>query len=233
MSPFLTGLLLGMTVFSALSLQWAKAELAATQARNTARDQAQAKELGQALEFAILTEDASSYTEGYDLTRARAFSAASTRTRAGNEVQVVARESENSENTGSFGMGGTQVALNASDDQFARASASRTASAEELQRSRSNAEELIFANVRAARERQVITSTRRMEALAEQLYAAYAAQMRFPDANSFTMLAGKLLLRDAWGQDFAYTTSEDGQTASLNFTTPWGFTQAMRLDLQE
>lgn len=234
MSPFLTGLLLGMTMFSALSMQWAKQELAALQERNAVRDAAQAKELGQALEFAVLTEDESSYTEGYNLERTRQFSGASVRTRGGNEVQLTARDTENDEaNQGAFGTGGTQVAITASDDRFTRAAASRTASAEELQRTRSNAEDLVFANVRAARERQVITSTRRMEALAEQLYAYYGAELRFPDLNSYTSYAGKLGLRDAWGREFDYNPTNDGQGGSLSFTTPWGFTQALKLSLKD
>jgi hypothetical protein len=233
MSPFLTGLLLGMTVFSALSMQWAKQELASLQQRNAARDAAQAKELAGAMEFAILTEDAESYAENPTLERARTFSAATTQTRGGNQVLVTTRSSEDTDKKGAFGMGTAQVALTASDDRFTRAAATRTASAEELQRTRTNAEELIFANVRAARERQVITSTRRMEALAEQLYAYYGAELRFPDLNTYTTYAGKLGLRDAWGREFDYDPTTDGQGGSLSFTTPWGFKQALKLSLKD
>jgi hypothetical protein len=235
MSPFMTGLLLGMTVFSALSLQWAKAELVAMQERKTQQDRAQAQELASAMEFAVLTEDASGYSDEYNLQRARAFSSAGGRTRGGNEVLAAARsdEADESGSNSAFGMENTQVAFTASDDRFARAAAGRAGDAATLQQEVGAKGPTVLANVRAARERQVLTSSKRMDAMADQMFAYYAAKMRFPDEASYTNLESRLNLKDAWGQRFEYEPAPDGQSATLRFTTPWDYTRERPLSLKE
>jgi hypothetical protein len=233
MSPFMTGLLLGMTVFSALSLQWAKAELAELQARKAQQDRAQAQELANALEFAVLTEDASGYSDDYALQRARAFANVGSQTRGGNTVLATTRADEPDETApGVFGVGKTQVALTAGDDRFARAAAGRAESAAALQQQVGQGGPTVLANLQAVRERQVLTSTKRMDALAEQVFAYYAATMRFPDEAAFATLQGRLNLRDAWGQRFGYSVTPDGQSATLSFTTPWDYTRELPLSLK-
>ncbi|PZP39723.1 MAG: hypothetical protein DI585_03115, partial [Pseudomonas fluorescens] len=88
-----------------------------------------------------------------------------------------------------------------------------------------------------ARDRQVRTSNERMEVLAEQLYAFYAGKYRFPNESEFTTLSGKLDLHDAWGNAFTYKQvgkgKEEGQKATLSFTTPWNYTQTLNLALKD
>jgi hypothetical protein len=234
MSPFMSGLLIGMTIFSALSLQWAKSELIATQQRQAEQARAQAEDLAGAMEFAVLTENANAglqaYDENYNLARARQFSNAVGTTRGGNEVLVTTRTAE--EDT-TFGAPKTQVALTATDDTLQRAEINRVGSAEDLNRAIGNKTPSALFDAGGVRQRQVLTSNQRMEVMAEQLYAYYATQLTFPSASEWTTMEGKLGIRDAWGKSFVYALFPDGQSAELSFTTPWGFTQKLAVSLQE
>lgn len=222
--------MLGMTMFSALTMQWAQQELATQQDRNARADQQQARELAAALEFSILTEDTASYDDTYTLERAEHFAGTAGRTRGGNTVQVTARTDDTEQQT--LGRGNTQVALTASDNMFTRNAAGQAESAAAMQ-ARGEGQGTVLANIGGARGRQVLTSLKRMEAMAEQLYAFYAGAMKFPDLAQYTTLDGRLKLYDAWGESFDYAPEADGQMAVLSFTTPWGHTQTMRLNLKE
>lgn len=233
MSPFMSGLLIGMTIFSALSLQWAKTELLETRKRQAEQAQADAKDLAGAMEFAVLTENANEgqgYEEGYSLERARRFSNAVGITRGGNEALVTERTADEQ---GAFGIARTQVALTNTDDTLQRAALNRAGSAEELNRAIGAKTPSALFDAGGARQKQVLISTKRMEVMAEQLYTFYAAQMRFPTDAEFTTLDGGLNIKDAWGKSFVYTQSPDAQSADLSFTTPWEYTQTLHVSLQD
>jgi len=229
MGPFITGLILGMTIFSALSLQWAKAELANIQARKQMQDRAQAQELARALEFSVLTENGGRDQTNYSLEQATPYAAAAAKTRGGQEVLVnlQTRQDTNQANT-LYNIEATQVAITASDDRLLRRAVVRKDDALPATGSPT-----AVANIKAMRERQVLTTTRRMDALAEQLYTYYAAKMRFPDEAAYAALLGRLNLNNAWGEPFAYQVSPDGQSAKLRFTTPWNYTQELPLRLKD
>ena len=233
MSPFMSGLLIGMTIFSALSLQWAKQELTESKRKQAEEAQTQAQDLAGAMEFAVLSENANEgqdYDETYTLERARRFSNAVGVTRGGNDALVTARSSEEQ---GVFGIARTQVALTNTDDTLQRAEINRVGNAEDLNRAVGNKTPAALFDAGGARQQQVLTSTRRMEVMAEQLYAFYSAQMRFPNGAEFTSLDGGVDLKDSWGRSFMYLPDDDGQGAELSFSTPWGHTQSLRVSLQD
>ncbi len=229
-SPFMFGLVMGMSVFSALSLQWAKQELTEYQQLQAERAKTNAEEVAKGLEFAILTENEQSYSDTYDLERARAYSSAQARTRGGQDYMFAARDSEREQ----FGQKGTAVAIVGTDDTLVRSHVYRTETEEHiLDKSVGGRGDVAVYDTSLARNQQVMTSNGRMEAMAERLYTFYAAKFRFPTDSEYQDLLSKVGVRDAWGQDFDYKPEKDGQKATLSFTTPWQYTQTMILSLKD
>ena len=230
MSPFMSGLIVGMTIFSALTLQWAKADLVRWQQRQQEQGLADAQELSRSLEFAVMTEGADSYEESYSLDRARQFSSASSKTMGGNDVQLTERQAAE---TDPFGNRRTQVAITASDDILLRAQVNRAGSTEELNRMVSGTNPVALFDSTTVRGKQVLTSKKRMEAMAEQVFTFYAGAMQFPTDDEFMTLSGKAGVKDAWGRAFDYELGADGQSAELSFTTPWGVTHKQPISLRD
>jgi hypothetical protein len=229
-SPFMFGLVMGMSVFSALSMQWAKQELTRYQELQADRAKTNAEEVAKGLEFAILTENEQSYSDTYDLERASAYSAAQTRTRGGQEYMLAARDSEREQ----FGQKATSVAIVGTDDTLVRSQVYRTETEEHiLDKTVGGRNDVAVYDTSLARNQQVMTSNSRMESMAERLYTFYAAKFRFPTDSEYQSLLEKVGVRDAWGQDFDYTPEKDGQKATLSFTTPWQYTQTMILSLKD
>lgn len=230
-SPFMFGMLMGMTIFSALSLQWAQQALIVRQQKQLESAKAAAEETAKGMEFAVLSETAYGYSNDYTLNRARAFAATTAQTRSGEDAQIVQREGgEEGDNT-RFGQTRTTVGVNLTDDPFLRQKVAQTGSAEDLQRVE-NAP-LATVEVTSLRGKQVKIGQQRMADLAEQLYGHYAGHLTFPDASTFDALEKRYNLRDPWGRPFVYEPAEDQQTATLTFTTPWNFTQTLHLSLKD
>ncbi len=230
-SPFMFGLVMGMSIFSALSMQWAKQALAEYEQQQVARAKANAADVAKGMDFAILTENSQSYSEDYNLERARQYAGTDARTRGQQDYLVTDREDEKRE---SFGKKSTTVAITGSDDTLLRSQMFRSDTSEQLLTTKTGDKQAVaFYDTATARDRQVRTSNERMEVMAEQLYAFYAAKKRFPTESEFTTLRGTFSLRDAWGQDFTYTPTPDGQKGLLSFTTPWNYTQNLKLNLKD
>lgn len=226
------GLIMGMTVFSALSMQWAKQEMVRYQAQQAERSKAQAEDVAKAMDFAIRTEDAKNYSEDYTLERARSFSNSSGRT-AGDQDFMLKEVRDDSRKA--YGNSAHTVAIAGSDDTLVRSKIYRSDNAEELTQTAPGTtnQPVILYDTSMARDRQVRTSNTRMEALAEQVYAFYAGHQRFPTDSEFTTLSARFNVHDVWGQNFDYTMDKDGQTGALSFTTPWNYTQNLRLSLKD
>ena len=223
------GLLMGMSLFSVMSLQWAKAELEKQQARNAERERQKAQDIAGALEFSILTETAATYSDDLELNRALAQSSATGKTRGGEDVLVVARDAGQN----AFGNRNQRVAITASDDTLFRSQLYRTGSAEDLTRLKSSDNRtVVMFDSSAVRDRQIRTSIKNMELLAEHVYSFYAAHMRFPSGTEFDEIDAGLGLRDVWGNPFAYTHSSAEQ-ARIEFTTHWNFTKTLNLSLKD
>ncbi|MCP5405448.1 MAG: hypothetical protein H6922_04410 [Pseudomonadaceae bacterium] len=227
LSPFMFGLILGMSVFSVMSQKWAMQELAEVQARKAARAQAQAEDIAGALAFATLTETRGTYSEDYSLERARQYASRSSgKTSGGQDFLVVGRQ----ENNETFGKRDQRVAVAASDDTLLRAKVYN--SDDRGLAALASSSSVALLDTGAVRARQVQTSNKAMEGMAEQVYAFYAAHMRFPDSGEFDELAQRFPYVDAWGGKFDYTYINDGE-ARLEFVTPWNYTQSIKLSLQD
>ncbi len=229
-SPFMFGLIIGMSVFSAYSLQTAKRELAELQKRNMDRARAESEDLARGLEFQILTESRETYSEDYSLDRARAGAALSTGQTRGQQAAMVA---ERREDDAPFNSPDRRVGFTTTDDTLVRARVGQSQNADDLMRLQDEKNTaLAVANTGAVRQRQVLSSNRAMETLAEHVYSFYASNMRFPTSAEFDAFEEKLGIRDVWGQKFSYRRQEEGR-ATLEFTTPWNYTQNMILSLDQ
>lgn len=228
-SPFMFGLLMGMTVFSALSLVWAKQELARVAERRAKQAQQQAEDTVKGLEFAALTETHATYSTDYTTARAKQFMANNTgRTRGGESILATGREVDGE----TFGQKGERVAITASDDTLERSKIYRTGDAREmLAMAASNTSVAVF-DSNAVRMRQMMTSQKSMEGLAEQVFAFYAGHSRFPNQGEFVDLRARFPYTDAWGGNFDYTYVSN-EEVGLAFTTPWNYTQTLKLDFKQ
>jgi hypothetical protein len=226
------GLIMGMTVFSALSMQWAKQEMVRYQAEQAERSKAQAEDVAKAMDFAIRTEDAKNYSEDYTLERARTFSNSSGRTVGDQDFMLKAIRDDSRK---AYGDSAHTVAIAGSDDTLVRSKIYRSDNAEELTQNApgTTSQPVVLYDTSMARDQQVRTSNTRMESMAEQVYAFYAGHQRFPTDSEFTTLAGRFGVHDVWGQDFDYKVDTDGQTGTLSFTTPWNYTQTLNLSLKD
>lgn len=229
-SPFMYGLIIGVTIFSAVSMQYAKQELARMQREKTEHAKADAEDVAKAMDFAILSETKSTYRDDYTLQRARQYSQSSGKTMGDEDFQLNERDSDRE----SYGQTSRKIAITASDDTFQRGRVAGSATADELDKiaGKQDAPVAVY-DTSDARARQVLTSSSRMESLAEQVYAYYAANMKFPDENDFHKLNQSLGLTDAWGEEFTYEVAPDRQTAKLAFTTPWNYQRTLNLSLKD
>lgn len=229
-SPFMFGLLVGMSVFSVMSAHWAQKELATLQAKQNARAQTNAEDVVKALEFAAMTETRATYSDDFGMERAKSSMALATgKTRGGQEYIVNVQDG----GEGAFGAGDKKIAVTASDDTLLRAKVYQTDSAEDVTDFQNKDQtQVATLDTGAIRDRQVRTSLKAMEGLAEQVYAFYAGHMRFPTDGEYAELRAKFPYRDAWGGQFDYTRGSD-ESATLEFTTPWNYTQTLPLSLKE
>lgn len=223
------GLLMGMTIFSAFSLKWAQRELVETQERQAQRANREAEDVVKALEFAAMVETRDTYSDSFNLDRARRYTnLTSGRTRGGQDFIVVQQEDKNRE---VFGEASQRVAITASDDTLLRSKVYRTAGPEGIAKLGDDGG-VATMDTSGVRQRQILTSVRSMESLAEQVYAFYGGNSRFPNLNEFDVLRRQLSFTDAWGAPFAYTYINNDE-ARLEFTTPWNYTHSLKLTLKE
>jgi hypothetical protein len=230
-SPFMFGLIIGMSIFSVLSLQWAKQELARQQARNAAHDKAQAEDMAKAIQFSMLTETRDNYHDDIDVKRAMPYTTIATgKTRGGEQVMVGVQEQDPKAN---FGAGNTRVGVTASDDILRRAQVYRAGNADDILAlaAQSNTTVVTF-DTSAVRSKQMRDSTSALEGMAEQIYAFYAGNMRFPSVGEYSRLAAQFSYHDAWGKPFDYQFG-DSDNAALSFTTPWNYTYTQKLNLRD
>lgn len=224
------GLIMGMSVFSVLSLQWAKQEMARQNARHAAQEKAQAEDLAHAMEFSLLAETGGTYREDMDLKRAMQYTSLATgKTRGGERVLVNVQDVNPN---GSFGAGTQRVGVTASDDILKRSQVYRAGSADELNRLAGQSGTVVTFDTSAIRTRQMKTSINGLEGMAEQVFAFYAGHMRFPSGSEYNELANKFSFHDAWGKSFDYAFT-DNENAALEFTTPWNYTYTQKLNLRD
>jgi|GEM_PF-1502111 len=229
-SPFMFGLIMGMSVFSVLSMQWANQELARYRQKQLEQAKQNAQDIAKGMDFAIRTETGGTYSDKYTLDRARAYSDSTGKT-AGDQDYMVKVNTNGAGKT--YDQANASIAIAGTDDTLLRSEIYRADSAQDvLQQNHANQPVVVY-DTALARDSQVRTSNERMKKFAEQVYAYYSANFSFPSADQFTALAKQFGLADAWGQPFHYSVDDDGQTAYLSFTTPWNYTQTLKLSLND
>lgn len=226
--PFMFGLLLGVGLFSTISLKTAEKQIAELESTRGDRMQAEREDLAKGLEFAIMTETKETYSEDLTLERARQNSALSTgKTLGKQDFQFIERRADDS-----LGASQKRIIIANSDDVLLQAELEESADARAL----ANLKEQGRAGVTlfdssAVRFRQVENSKKTMDVMAEAVYRFYAGQLRFPTLDEYHTLAERLNLRDSWGEEFDYTRITDTHS-TLTFTTPWGYSQNVNMQLK-
>lgn len=228
-SPFMFGLLAGIAVFSSMASQWAKKDLLKMELERANRAKYEAQDIAKALEFSILAETAENYDEDLTLERALQHTNKSYgRTRGKQDVLITEREGNES-----FDRHHERIAITASDDTLLRSTINQIGSADGLSRlDIGDKEAVVILDTEVLRQRQVDTSHKYMEAMAEQIYQFFSGQLRFPTQTEFENLQQQLKITDVWGQEFDYLRKGDFE-ARLEFTTPWNYTQSVDLNLKE
>ena len=233
-SPFMFGMLIGVSVFSASVSHLARKELKETEERNKRAEVERAADIKRALTNAILTENiqdvSNTYSEKLDIDRAKRFITRSVgKTKGGEDYQLTARET-----TVDNELQNTRILINISDDRdLATEIANITNADEMINFNTSNSESIATFDTKAVRQRQIDTSIKYLRMEESQLYRYYTANgFKFPGGqgeyeekvNSIT------LVKDAWGATFKYNRIDD-KNCSIKFTTPWNYTHTIKLKM--
>ncbi len=232
-SPFMFGVLAALTIFSTMLSQWAREDLKNLQAEKLQNQQKHSQDFKEALEIAILSENSNTagnnYSQTYDLSRAQGFLSASTNTtRSGAAVQI--REVDSSQVQD---IQNKRIAITSSDDTFLRSDVGGLANESAIANYDGGIDKaLATVDTEALRNQQVKHSRQLMEKEASMLYTFFTENSRFPATQAeydsgVNNLTG---YKDTWGNDFVYTYASDTE-ATLSFTTPWGKSFNVRVDM--
>jgi len=227
-SPFMFGMLMGVSIFSAVVMQWAQQDLLRLQKERLQRQKEQAQSVKTALELAVLTETAATYNEDLDLERALEFLPTSDKTRGGNKIQITKRSTDEG-----FGLEGERLIITTSDDEMLRQEVDTLGTAEsilEYEGVEDNPVSVVDST--SLRLQQIERSKEYMEQEASQIYMFYASNKphRFPFQNEYNDINATTGLGDVWGNPFNYTRLSDDE-ATLEFITPWGHAEKITLTL--
>lgn len=216
--PFMFALLMGIGLFSTISLKVGQKQLQEIAQKRAIRAEEEREDLAKSLEFAILTETADSYDDDISLERARRYTNLSGgKTLSGENAQIIARRSEDA-----FGASQKRLLIANTDDTLRQIELAETADSEAISRLSSKGEGGVsILETSAIRYRQVETSRQSQNSMAEALYRFFSGQKRFPTPNEYDTLVEQYRLRDAWGTPFTYTRTSDSR-AQITFVAPWG-----------
>lgn len=216
--PFMFGLLIGVSLFSAISLKMGEQQLIQLQEARSARSEANREDIARGLEFSMLTETADTYDADLTLERARQYSSQTTgKTLSGSDFQLIERRTDDA-----YGTSQKRLLIANTDDTLRQIELAETADAKAISSLAERGQNgVTMLNTSAVRFRQVETSRQKQEAMASALYRYFSNQKRFPTPSEYDLLAKQYRLSDAWGAPFIYSRSSDTR-AQLIFKTPWG-----------
>lgn len=226
-SPFMFGILIGLSVFSAVASKRAAMELKKVERERVENERKTVEDLRLALESAIMTETSATYSTDLDLTRAKPYSSlTSGKTRGGANIQFNVKDSDTV-----LGLQNKRALITATDDSLLQneIAAVGTASAQATYAS-SKSQPVELVDTAAIRQKQVDLSRQNAETEAAQIYLYYATNLQFPTSVQYDTINERTRMKDYWGADFTYSR-QTSQTATLEFTTPWGYTYTMNLSL--
>lgn len=230
-SPFMLGLLLGVSIFSVSVQQQARIELQEIRQAQALKQETEANALRNAVEMAIMTESTADYTSDLTSDRIReylSYSGGTTRTNQDIAVGSI---------TSNAALDANRIIMTTSDDEFVReeveALETSGSTGSISQSSLNERSDVIVVDTESLRQRQIEASYQSMEALAGLVYDWWsrAGNYRFPSAAQFSAEVLPLSsYTDFWGEDFDYTYINNNQ-ARLEFTAPWGQAYAMNLTM--
>lgn len=226
-SPFMLGLLLGVSIFSISVQQQARIELQEIRKTQALKQEKEANALRNAVEMAIMTETTADYMADMTNERIReylSYSGGTTRTN-----QDLAMRS----NAHSGDLQASRIIMTTSDDQFVRDAVELQNMGGMTDSDLNKRSDVIVVDTKALRQRQIEASYENMEALAGLVYDWWsrAGNYRFPSSAQFNAeVLPFSSYTDFWGREFDYTYINDNQ-ARLEFTTPWAQDYAMNLTM--
>ncbi len=219
---------MGISLFSVMVGQWGRKEMLELELTRAERAKSEAEDIAKALEFSILTETSASYSEELSLERALAHTARSSAKTRGKRDFLLTERTDGS----AFDLGQKRLAITASDDILLRAEVNRAHDSDSLARMQFGKKEaVVLLDTKGIRLRQVERSRLNMNIMAEHVYQFYAGHLRFPTIDEYESLQEKLGVNDVWGSDFLYTPIDE-ESGTIQFTTPWGYTQSLDLSLK-
>ena len=223
-SPFMFGMLMGVTVLSSLMQHWAKKELERIEQERQEIASESAEDVKRAIENKILTENIDSgegYNTFFDINNLKGNLGASTgQTRSGQDIQITTTSS-----SGRYNDTSQRIVISASDDAFERQKAAD-------QSDLSGVEAVTVIDTTDIRQQQIERSKEHLEMEASQLFRYYISnEYKFPTGSEYKLFNDKTGLKDVWGQNFKYE-KKNNKKAKISFTTPWGYTFAKSLSME-
>ena len=227
-SPFMFGLLMGVTLLSGVMQHWAKKELERIEGQQSELAQEKADDMKLAVENMILTENVES-GEGYgtffsaDALKAHLTNSTG-QTRSGDTLDVSSYN-----RTGNFGETGQRLVITSSDDAFER----QKIREQGMEAGAENKEDgLAVIDTTDIRQKQIVQSKEYLEMEASQLFRSYiSGGYEFPETSAYKDFNRNTGLKDSWGQSFKYERKTP-KKAVLSFTTPWGYTFKKSLSME-
>ncbi|MFZ2620122.1 MAG: hypothetical protein WAX89_04545 [Alphaproteobacteria bacterium] len=229
-SPFMFGLMMAVSVFSVLAMQWAKRDLARMEERRAERIRLEAQDMAKAVELSIRSETGRTFSQDFDHARLRQHTTLTQgKTLGKEEFGVTTRDS-----TVSFDLENQKVAIVATDDPLTRSAINRNANADDLANmdTGQNSLPIVVVDTNAIRQKQMLDSEQRLNDMAGLIFDFYAAHLKMPTEDQYDELAKVLNATDVWGGPFSYSHLNDDE-ATLEFTTPWQYTRTIKLNLKE
>lgn len=229
-SPFMFGLLAGVSIFSLAMRTQAQIELKRVQEQQQNRASQQMQAMRDAVENALMTETTSSYglINAAELAKSSALSSGGTRDKQGLVVGSITTDGATDSQ---------RIMVSTSDDAFVRAEVTSLAggTANNMASATINARsDVASIDTTALRSKQIKLSMQNMTQQANMVYAWYAqdGHLRFPTTAEYSSDIASSGLKDFWGGVFTYTRT-NVNLAKLTFTPPWGGTPyAITMNLQ-
>ncbi len=230
--PFMLGLLMTTTVLSYVSMEYARQKVLKLQAAKQERQALEVQDAAKALEFSLRREDAANFEYGTteeDIRRNMAMGNA--RMDSGDRFEVTSRRTEKL-----FGLEQERIAIAATDDPLTRQRMNAATSGQDISQLPEALQQgntaIAIVDTSAIRTQQIKKTRDRMETMAGQMYLFFGNNLRFPSDSEYEKLAEKLPSSNVWGTPFIYTRISE-ERATLEFTTPWHYTQTIELDMRK
>ena len=228
-SPFLFGMLAGISLFSGAVRVNAELELKRIHDQQAKRQQEETHSLRRAVENALLSETSATFGN-IDANRLKALTSYGTgQTRGGQDIAVgsITRNSA---------IKSQRMIVSASDDALVRSEISNLATdgdnAAAAASDLNKRTDVTSVDTTTIRLRQLEVSNINMRVQSDLIYDYWSRHGALPTVGQYnTEIAAVSNLKDFWGNDFTYNLAATNY-AILTYTTPWGQIVPLAIDVR-